>query len=297
MRIFLFLLILFAPTVGVAQNDSIFNRLQAIQNNSISYYNVDGINFSSETFNYKFTEKDLKKIYRKFSIKKRDVKTKDLDLGHNNFHISKSEEKAAGLVLRDSYYFVENLDGRVTVIWFYAYKPIPKELERKMVSAIVNNNIPESCFNSRNTEMINFAGRELELSDICQWTDVNNIQCPYYGQMNWSSHATKESAEEAITTQLKITENRKGIKKLSEETINIIFEGKPTEALRVVYDLTGATSLLAGMSGGKTLTTYYVSQEVRGKYLSCVLSHWNNDNINESGLPALLEQVMVLKEN
>jgi len=42
------------------------------------------------------------------------------------------------------------------------------------------------------------------------------------------------------------------------------------------------------------LTAYYVACEVRNNYVSCVMSFWNNDQINESGLPPLLEKVMQL---
>jgi hypothetical protein len=46
------------------------------------------------------------------------------------------------------------------------------------------------------------------------------------------------------------------------------------------------------MSGGKTLTIYYVAAPVRGNYVSCVLSFWNNDTITENGIAPLLEEVM-----
>jgi hypothetical protein len=48
------------------------------------------------------------------------------------------------------------------------------------------------------------------------------------------------------------------------------------------------------MSGGKTLTIYFVAAPVRKNYVSCVMSFWNNDQINPSGLTPLLEQVMKL---
>jgi hypothetical protein len=50
------------------------------------------------------------------------------------------------------------------------------------------------------------------------------------------------------------------------------------------------------MSGGKTLTIYYVASEVRDNYVSCVLSFWNNDRITKDGLTRLLEEVMILKK-
>jgi len=54
--------------------------------------------------------------------------------------------------------------------------------------------------------------------------------------------------------------------------------------------------MLTGMSGGKTLTIYYVAEKVRGNYMNCVMSFWNNDVINpETNLPPLLDEVMKLK--
>ena len=64
----------------------------------------------------------------------------------------------------------------------------------------------------------------------------------------------------------------------------------------MVYDFTGVKSMLTGMSGGKTLTIYYVAEKVRGNYMNCVMSFWNNDVINpETNLPPLLDEVMKLK--
>ncbi len=74
----------------------------------------------------------------------------------------------------------------------------------------------------------------------------------------------------------------------------MIFEGKETNAKSGAYDFTGVNSILAGRSGAKTLTIYYIAEEVRRRFINCVLSFWNNDEINESGLPALLEEVMSL---
>ncbi|CAN0602260.1 unnamed protein product, partial [Ectocarpus sp. 12 AP-2014] len=161
---------------------------------------------------------------------------------------------------------------------------------------IINDNIPKTCFSSLKTDKINFAGREIELGGNCNWISINNIQCPFYGQLNWSVHKTKESADLSIQNQFKVTKTKNGGKVISEEEIDIIFEGAKTKAKKVNYDFTGITSLLASMSGGKNLTIYYVSEKVRENYVSCVLSFWNNDNIKPSGLPQLLEEVMSIVE-
>ena len=76
----------------------------------------------------------------------------------------------------------------------------------------------------------------------------------------------------------------------------IIFEGTPTKAKQVTLKLKGITAALAGMSGGKSLTIYYVAEKVRDRNVSCVMSFWNDDNINpKTKLPPLLEEIMELK--
>ena len=65
---------------------------------------------------------------------------------------------------------------------------------------------------------------------------------------------------------------------------------------KAVYDFKGIKSLLVGMSGGKTLTIYFVASPAAKNFVSCVMSFWNNDSIGTSGLPALLEEVMQLKK-
>ena len=282
--------------IGFTQNDQLFNRLRAIHNGGTIFYNVDGVNFSKQTFYYDFNEKNLKKTYRKYKIKKSDQKETDKELGFENYKVISKEEFDDGLVSVSVNYFVKNKDNLISVFWFGYYDKARPEFERKMIALILDDSIPKSCFSSTKTDIVNFAGREIQLGGNCNWMNINNVQCPYYGQMNWSIHKTKESADLSIENQLKATKLKNGGKVVSEEEVNIIFEGVNTKAKRVNYDFTGVTSLLTSMSGGKELTIYYVSEKVRGHFVSCVLSFWNNDNINPSGLPQLLEEVMTFPE-
>ncbi len=143
--------------------------------------------------------------------------------------------------------------------------------------------------------MTDFAGRFIKLDSKCVWRNVNNIQCPYYGQMNWSIHKNLKSAENYIRSQFEITKFKKGNKVISEELVAIEFEGTKTKAKKVILDIKGINSLLIGLSGGKTLTIYYVSCKVRSNYIACVLSFWNNDVITQNGISPLLEQVMKIQ--
>jgi hypothetical protein len=291
------IILLFAFTVSFAQNDSIFSRLQAINNNGISFFNIDGYTITSQTLNYPFTEKGLKKVYRKYSIKKNEEKRKDEQLVYNNYYVENDNNITDSLVQKNTYYFIENKDKRVTIVQFSSINKRDKEFERTVVKPIIENKIPKENYASIRIDSINFAGRKIKLGNSCNWTNVNTVQCPYYGEMNWSVHKDLKDAESTVEQQFTITKSRKSGKVISEETVEIEFEGTETTAKKVIYDFTGITSVLASMSGGKTLTIYYVATEVRGNYVSCVLSFWNNDTITENGLAPLLEKVMKLKNN
>ncbi|MFT5892593.1 MAG: hypothetical protein ACI9Y7_002705 [Dokdonia sp.] len=296
MRKLFTLISFFVITVSCAQHDAIFDRLQAINSNDLTFYNIDGYTISSQTFNYTFTEKNLKKIYRKYSIKKKEVKVKDEQLPYANYYVTTNDSIADSLVQNNSFYFIEDQEKRITIIQFSAINKRDKEFERIIVKPIIENRIPKENFASRTIDSINFAGRKIKLGTHCGWTNVNTVQCPYHGEMNWSIHKELQDAKNTIEQQFAITKSRKNGKVISEEIIDIEFEGIATKAKKVVYDFTGITSLLASISGGKTLTIYYVSTVLRGNYISCVLSFWNNDTITENGLPALLDKVMKLKK-
>lgn len=289
------LLLTFICSFAYSQKNNILERLQALDNNSKIWYNIDGYSITSEIFKYNFDEKGLKKVLKKHSIKD-NSRVKDENINTNNLYFLTTEKVADNLFQRNSFYIVENQDKKIIVIWFTKTGEIDRETERKLANLIIENKIPKENFATMQTEKINFGGREIELGNNCYWTFLNNVQCPYFGQMNWSVHKDLQDAKNSVENQLTLTKLRKGGKVVSEEIIDIEFENVPTKAKKVVYDFTGITGALAGMSGGKTLTIYYVSEEVRKNHISCVLSFWNNDQINpETKLPPLLEKVMKLK--
>jgi len=296
MKKILLILLIFNIQIVSSQNEELFNRLNVIHSSGTTFYNVDGINFTSETISSEFNEKNLKKIYRKYKIKKDDIKETDKELNFENYKIVKREQFENDLSTISINYFVKNKDNRTSIFWFSYYNESNPQFERKIIELVVNKEIPKSSYSSLKTDKINFAGRDIELGGNCNWTNINNIQCPYNGQMNWSVHKTKESADLSIQNQLKATKIKNGGKVESEEDVEIIFEGVPTTAKKVHYDFTGVTSLLASISGGENLTIYYVSEKIRDNYVSCVLSFWNNDNISSGGLTPLLEEVMTINK-
>lgn len=278
-----------------AQENKILERLRVIENGTKTWYDLDGYIVTKETFKYDFNEQGLKKLFKKLDIQN-EPKSKLESIKLNNLFVTKSSKLADNLIQNESYYILENPHKSISVIWFAKIGTIDLEMEQELVNIIIEDKIPNLNYSSMNTEFIDFGGREIQLGGSCNWKNINSMQCPGYGQMNWSVHKTLESAQNSIDSQLALTLSKKGGKIVSEEMVDIVFEDIETKSKKVIYDFTGVKSMLAGMSGGKTLTIYYVAEKIRGNYMSCVLSFWNNDAINpETNLPPLLEEVMKLK--
>lgn len=288
------LLILSHSFLYAQQNDSLFSRLQAISNSGLDFFNVDGIEITSQTINSEFSKKAILKKFKKLSIKESDLILADSSIHSQNYYVSKSEEIVPGTVQHSSYYFIENKSKQITAITFADINKNDKAFEKKFVALILNDEIPKSIYTPLEIDSINFAGRKIALGKSCHWMGINNVQCPYYGQMNWSVHKTLEDANNSVNNQYTVIKLKRGGKIVSEDTVNVIFEGTTVKAKKIVYDFKGVKSLLVGMSGGKTLTIYFVAAPAKQNFVSCVMSFWNNDTVNPSGLPPLLEEVMKL---
>ena len=286
---FIFLLVF---SLSFSQTNNIFERLSALENGGKIWYNIDGYSVTSEIFNNNFDEKGLKKVFRKHNISENDAKKKDENIKFNNYFVSKTQT-FEGITQNNNFYFIENQDKTTTVIWFIKTGKTDKETEELLVNAIIENKIPKENFVQMKISSINFAGRNIELGNSCYWTFLNTVQCPYLGEMNWSIHKTLDDAKQSVENQLLLTKSRKMGKIISEEILDVDFEGVSTKAKKTVFEINAVASALAG---GKSLTIYYVAENIRGKNVSCVMSFWNNDQINpESRLPPLVEKLMKLK--
>lgn len=293
-KLLLFFFLLCSISYGQGNND-LFSRLQAISNSGIDFFNIDGMEITSQKINTSFNPKSISKSFKQFKIKRSELIIGDSLLGIQNYYVFKTQEEPKGFHNNIAYYFVKGSDNSIIGFTFASINKTNKDFEHKFIKLVVNNQIPKSVYNNLQIESIDFAGRKIPLGNSCHWMGVNNVQCRYYGQMNWSVHKDLEDAKTTVNNQFQTVTSRKNGKVVADTIVNILFEGTETTARKVIYDFTGVTSALVGMSGGKTLTIYFVAAPVRDNYVSCVMSFWNNDQINPSGLPPLLEQVMKLK--
>jgi len=276
-------------------NEDLFTRLQGISNHGVDFFNVDGIEITSRKLDVEFSAKNCAKRFPQLKIKEKELTTSDSLLDFRNYYVYKSQEEPQNLFENEAYYFVESPDKKLIAFTFASINKNDKEFERNFIKLVCNNSIPDSVYNSVEIDSINFAGRKIQLGKNCRWMGINNVQCPYNGQMNWSVHKNLEDAAATVNNQFVSVISRKGGKIVSDTTVNVIFEGTETTARKVVYKFTGARSLLLKMEGSNQLIVYLVAVAVRNNFVSCVMSYWTSDDINPSGLPTLLDQVMELK--
>ncbi len=110
--------------------------------------------------------------------------------------------------------------------------------------------------------------------------------------MNWAIFDDLKQAEKYRDTYVEITKNKNLVDLQEERWIKIKFEGQETKALRTKLKVKLPKLV---MGGSNVLVVYYVTGRVRGKYVTCVLSHYTND-VNAKQLPPLLSEILELVE-
>src|SRR5687767_6546411 len=107
----IFLIWLFAVCVAFGQDPDLFSRLSAISNSGIDFFNIDGIEISSERSTSPFSARNIAKSFRKYNVKEKDLVVSDSALGYKNFYLERTSEWIPGMTSNLSYYFMEDVDG------------------------------------------------------------------------------------------------------------------------------------------------------------------------------------------
>lgn len=176
-------------------------------------------------------------------------------------------------------YILYNSDKESVVILLQTLNQRDIVLEQNFVSAYLNNQLTAYISDDWSTNIIPFAGRDIDFSETCTWIGPHNIQYGK-GQISWSEFPSFESANLDINTRIE-SNKVKGLRVLSAEDVDVVFEGIPSLAHHVIYEK---------RQGGDLLNVYYIAQEVRGRYISCVMSN------NKYGLSPLLREVISVPE-
>jgi hypothetical protein len=289
--IFNFLLFVSVFSYSQSQDLDFISRLQGIKQDGIDFFELEGYQIYVKIINQSFDEKGIKKAKRELKIKKSLIGYKSTEFQFKNLIINQNDFENEKLKNYQSWYLFEKTQNQIICFWFGSLNKKDTILEHKFIKTFLDNKIPQSIYSPMQVDSIDFAGRKIALGESCHWMGVHNVQCPYYGQMNWSLHSTYQDAENMTNSQYLSTEQRKIGVILESKEIDVIFEGSDTKAKRVVYKIK-LPSLIIG--GSNILIIYYVTTKIRNNYISCVLSHYSND-VNNNGLSPLISKVMKLK--
>lgn len=250
---------------------------------------ISGYNISLDSAKEQVTNpKTIKSIKKKQKLTEILAEYQNEELGQPNKIIeaeSLMEDRPNVKASQVIYLFNKN-EKEVSIVTMQTLNQRDIALEKTVINEYLKNELSEYISSDLTANTINFAGREIELGSACKWMSPHNIHC-MGGQISWAEFPSFESAELDINTRIKANDNNKTSTILDEEDLDVIFEGIPSLAHRVVYMPTGYRRY--------PLVVYYIVQEVRGRYISCTLSNYGY-NRNDYELAPLLQEVMSIAE-
>jgi len=144
-----------------------------------------------------------------------------------------------------------------------------------LVKDIVDNGTPNYVMTDNGSNAVDFAGRTLELGNVCNWDGPHNINCKGLGELYWSLYKTADDALMARQINMAITEAQSNGILEKDENARLIFEGTPMGATKVVYK----------GENDNPITTYYLSTFLRGHYIFCKVSFTAEDAKGEKLSP------------
>jgi len=272
------------------QDENRFRNFHGIKHpqNNVDFFEAEGYDIFIQPFDNGLDDKGISKIKKKYSIKDGQL---TIDSVTNLKVLSRTEDKN-GVTAYFTYYLIPGTEKKSTVVGFIRPKTRDVGLERDFVNSHLSNKIPSFIYTKLEIDSIDFVGRTIELGPICRWMSPHNIQCPNYGQMNWAIFDNLKQAEEYRDTHSEMAKSKNLVDIKEEKWITLKFEGQETKALRTKVKIQLPKLV---MGGSNILVVYYVTGQVRGKYVTCVLSHYTDD-VGADKLPPLLSEVLELME-
>lgn len=295
----LILLILSSSLFSQTNTDSaIFSNAHGLKWGTALYFEVEGYNIFAdfarlpmiETITY--NDAGLKRMKKKYNISKEDEGTVDSSLKVIHRIFVTEDNVSDNFIQKNVIYFIASDSNRMKAITFSTLFDRRQDVEKLFAKNIIEESVPAYVYSEPTTDSINFAGRKIYLGGACRWMGPHNVQCPDYGQISWSEFRTIEDAKNYADLNFRVTA-AKGIGKILEsDSVNVIFEGVDTKAFKTKFKFKIPTLV---MGGSNILIIYYLAENIRGKNIACVMSHYTDD-VNAKVLAPLLGEVMKLKE-
>ncbi|HCO67911.1 MAG TPA: hypothetical protein DIT04_09200 [Dysgonomonas sp.] len=294
----IFILFLYISLPAFSQ-DNLLKNMQGLSQNGNQIYEISGYTITVVKNKAKFKEKDINKLKKKYGLKNITSEYSDETLGCENLVIEGTtiiEKDYPNVKAHQLCYILPYNEKELMVILFQTTGQRNDQLEQEFLKSYFDKELSQYVTDTNNwtAGRIDFVGRTIELGPACHWMSPHNVQCSGLGQMSWSTFDTLEDAQLNNNTYLSKRELEGGhFKVVSENDVNIEFEGIPTMAKRMVYKIKAPKFLIGGRN---ILITYYVVQKVRNTFVSCVLSHYANEE-DDYELAPLLKEVISISNN
>jgi len=270
-----------------AQDENRFRNFHGIKQTSADFFEAEGYEIFIQQVDNGLNEKGIRKIKKKYSIKAGQLTTDSV----LNLKVLTMTEEKNGVTAHLNYYLIPGAENKSTVVGFIRLKTRDIGLERDFVKSHLTNSVPPFVYTKLEIDSIDFVGRTIKLEPVCRWMSPHNIQCPDSGQMSWAIFDNLKQAEEYRDTQFEMAKNKNLVDLKEQRWITLKFEGQEAKALRARFKIQMPKLV---MGGSNILVVYYVSGQVRGKYVTCILSQYTDDTDGDR-LPPLLSEVLTLQ--
>ena len=282
------LFIFFVSGFYIFANDYDFSALHGLRDeNGNIYFEISGYEIFCSSVKGKLNDpKTLEKFKNEQKIKDIQADYSDPKLIFPNQIIETEQVLEKNPVLKYSqvFYLFPQSDNEIKYLVFQTLNQRDILLERDFINAFLEEKLERYISDDWITNSISFLGRSVQLGTACQWIAPHNLSGSG-GQIIWSEFLSAESAEFDLDTRI-AADSESSFAILSEDNIDILFEGVPTIAYRVVYMEKIAYN---------PLIVYYIAQAVRDRYVSCTMSNYGI-NRNDCKLSPLLQQFMSIPD-
>ncbi|WP_062184960.1 hypothetical protein [Dysgonomonas macrotermitis] len=262
-----------------------------IDSSGNQYYEWAGYDVYLEEIKTPKNSKDISKLKKKYGLKNIKNEYSSLSISYPNTIIyskdilERNGEKYPEIDEHRILYILDNLDNASSLIYIRKIGKRNTDIEKQILNLYFTQQLHEYIVPMQ-IDSIDFAGRTLQLGNICEWRSPHNIYCNG-GQVSWSVFNTLDQAKDEVDNYIKTSESKYHVT-IEDKELPLLFEGKKSIARRIVYK-----SIYN--SEAYPLIVYYITAEIRNRYISCILSHYGY-NRDDYELPELLKELIQFEE-
>ncbi|MBL0911871.1 MAG: hypothetical protein IBJ09_05810 [Bacteroidia bacterium] len=273
------------PGDPAAQTAALLENINGIRQDTFQFFNSEGYNIETYIHNGNIYPGLIGKILKDRSEAPEQLHADTLGTGYICYSWKNDKDPHVS-----SACYLVGKPTATHVIIFSTRLPRDSTFEHTFADLLVQEKLPARLFSDHEVDSIRFGSRYIRLGNVCKWQGANNIQCSGKGQINWSEFRDMQRAVQMLRDHILSGSSSLGI---IEKTlvVPVLFEGSPARALRVDYKIRIPRLLLGGSN---RIRAYYVAAPVRGRYIACIMSHYD-DEAKEGSLPPLLSEVMRLE--